>query len=619
MNSRFTIILAFTLVFFLGKVQGQNAEGGLTIIEIDSVTHAPKQAFPFDQEFYIKIWKKKTDKIDYVRIYRQRRWLRERKIFSNSSSINKKFHCRELKRAYATYWPNSPINGDYSDSLRHAMKGFIVVNPELGQSKLSIINKSKYALVKIFPLNATSRYAIDYSLGHAKGEVRKWILTKSDSLLKISSSFDTSSTYSAPDSSEILNSLKYFSVLSENYTNTKAFTKEVKVGHSKLKKDTARFDWINENAKTFVSEKDLIYYINNQIYDSAITYILRKDPLFFDRLDSAIAQCTIASLQADLLSLVSDYDSLMRMYFLNTSGWKATNKTNPIPSYKTQHIALRANDVGDIFNGLLPLRYESRLDQKSKSDYTARLTYLDSTLRDVESIVARLEVAGFASKNYSHLLETLYSNRKSVKNCVDSLNMLAKEIGNYSIQYRLPCHSTRYKKGSVFVNVNSQTQHTSTGGYSTSNTEAKFTIRPDIGFAVVNNAIYNRGFKGSYTAPLLFIGARINLRPLDPELPFSKIRCKSVWHHLSINVGATTNSISDGETRFNLMGDVNPVVGIGFRLNNYLNLTSGVLMFEKRNPDVLMTNKQLAVMPYFGVAIDFDVAKTFKDLFDALK
>ena len=115
------------------------------------------------------------------------------------------------------------------------------------------------------------------------------------------------------------------------------------------------------------------------------------------------------------------------------------------------------------------------------------------------------------------------------------------------------------------------------------------------------------------------MGVRVNLRPLDPNIPYSSIRYKSFWHRSSINVSFSLTSISDGETRFDLYKNKSFLFGYGFRLSNALNLSAGAIFFNYLDPDPFISNKKFTALPYLGLTIDFEILHAFKSLVDVFK
>ena len=104
------------------------------------------------------------------------------------------------------------------------------------------------------------------------------------------------------------------------------------------------------------------------------------------------------------------------------------------------------------------------------------------------------------------------------------------------------------------------------------------------------------------------IGANIYFRPINKKAPLG---LKGTWkHRTAVTVGITlTNLKAEDETRFeNLLGDHSSLfAGLGVRVTKSIRLGGGMVFFLKNDPNPLVTNRSLAVTPYFSFSFDLDL------------
>jgi hypothetical protein len=104
------------------------------------------------------------------------------------------------------------------------------------------------------------------------------------------------------------------------------------------------------------------------------------------------------------------------------------------------------------------------------------------------------------------------------------------------------------------------------------------------------------------------IGANIYTRPVNKKAPLG---LKGSWRHrTSVTVGITvTNLKAEDETRFeNLLGERSSLfAGMGVRVTKSIRLGGGLVFFLKNDPNPLVTDRSLAVTPYFSFSFDLDL------------
>lgn len=143
-------------------------------------------------------------------------------------------------------------------------------------------------------------------------------------------------------------------------------------------------------------------------------------------------------------------------------------------------------------------------------------------------------------------------------------------------------------------------------GSTTLESKGKFVVRPNLGISLATD--------GEFARVMPSLGVRFNLRPLDPNLPYRHILKKGLAHRSSLGITFSRTSISDGITRFDLIGKSNLLLDYGFRLNNALSLNIGTLIFLREDPRPLITGQKLAALPSLGVSIDFQILEAINDV-----
>jgi len=138
---------------------------------------------------------------------------------------------------------------------------------------------------------------------------------------------------------------------------------------------------------------------------------------------------------------------------------------------------------------------------------------------------------------------------------------------------------------------------------------SKFRIVPDFGLVGI--------FKGSKIAfqdLTPYLGFHINFRSIDKDIEMGDVKFKSWRHYFSFMGGITLRSLKIEGKREDFFNSNNLLTGFGFRLNNYLRITGGVVWFRKLSTNPLSSEKPLGFSGFSGLSLDLEL----RDLFDKL-
>ncbi|NOQ75100.1 MAG: hypothetical protein GQ574_24010 [Crocinitomix sp.] len=257
-----------------------------------------------------------------------------------------------------------------------------------------------------------------------------------------------------------------------------------------------------------------------------------------------------------------------------------------------------------INSGLLPLVNAYASKPKETQDYKGRRENIAITINYIEKLLA---VSSFVIDDECLALiaerDKLYNYLAVLDELMKGWSKVVSEISNYKIDRTQP-----------LLTFKSTNTIGDTGGGITMTSKGKFVVRPDFGVGFGSSLVGLKQPTGAFTKVAPFIGVRINFRPLDVNLSYGQIMMKTFMHRSSVNLSLTTNSFADGVTRFDLFKKQNFLIGYGFRLNNAMNLSAGAIFYQRLNPDPFITSKRLAVMPYIGFSVDFEILESFNKL-----
>jgi hypothetical protein len=145
-------------------------------------------------------------------------------------------------------------------------------------------------------------------------------------------------------------------------------------------------------------------------------------------------------------------------------------------------------------------------------------------------------------------------------------------------------------------------------------TSYKFRIVPDFGFIGVF-----KGSKVGFQDMTPYLGFNINFRSIDKSIPMRNVLYKSWLHYLSFIGGITLRSLKIDGKRDNFFGDNDLLTGLGFRLNNAIKLTGGVVWFRRIDTNPLSTNKPLGCSGFAGISIDLELQSLFGGIANLFK
>ena len=84
--------------------------------------------------------------------------------------------------------------------------------------------------------------------------------------------------------------------------------------------------------------------------------------------------------------------------------------------------------------------------------------------------------------------------------------------------------------------------------------------------------------------------------------------------HWSVAAGIAQGSLAKDGIRTDFFKSTSFYIGLGYRITNAFRLTSGVLLYNRLNPNPLIDNKILSFVPYFGLSVDLQVRKFIQNL-----
>jgi hypothetical protein len=143
--------------------------------------------------------------------------------------------------------------------------------------------------------------------------------------------------------------------------------------------------------------------------------------------------------------------------------------------------------------------------------------------------------------------------------------------------------------------------------YFSFDTRSKFTITPDFGYVYY-------GFQDGFQGMTPYIGAQIEFRYYDKNMPFRLIPNKKLMHYLSFTTGLTLASLKEQNRREDFFSGKSMLIGLGIRLSNSVRFTFGGVLFNKLDPNPLVDNKTLAITPFTGISVDLKLQSLFGDL-----
>ena len=125
-------------------------------------------------------------------------------------------------------------------------------------------------------------------------------------------------------------------------------------------------------------------------------------------------------------------------------------------------------------------------------------------------------------------------------------------------------------------------------------------------------AIFPRFSAGNWGASL-FVGVNFSLSPVDKDVPLSQDG--GFGKRFSFIAGLTITEFRDNaETVTGIAGGQAAVLGVGYRVTDYIRLGAGGVLFRQTHPNPAIDSKSLKVAPYFALSVDSDVGGLIKNL-----
>ncbi len=140
-------------------------------------------------------------------------------------------------------------------------------------------------------------------------------------------------------------------------------------------------------------------------------------------------------------------------------------------------------------------------------------------------------------------------------------------------------------------------------------TRTSFSITPDFGY------IYY-GYQGDFQGLAPYLGAQIEFRYFDKDIPFRLIQNKTWLHYLSFTTGLTLTSVGKEGKRDDFFSGKSLLAGLGFRLSNAIRITAGGIMYYKLDSNPVVDDKKLSITPFMGISIDLRLKSVIGDLTD---
>lgn len=390
---------------------------------------------------------------------------------------------------------------------------------------------------------------------------------------------------------------------------------EFRIGMSNFSYSKAKREAIvsaqNLLVSNFTKEKDTTvindltsYYLNNEEYDSVIAYSIYKKSMNGTDFNSVIRFTSDIDellekerqiFPVDLSSFVNRYQEQLKHLSFSDSNSVYTRLLIEEANENPFLLLNNREHLSNLEEGFLKIT-DSRLQKPCDSlDYQKRLKNLKETYTVIAGY-ARIEQFSESGVCIDlNILEQLKSKIDHLSSIQASWEKIIVELATDSLILKSELFTTTTTSGF-------------SGGSTTLDSKGKFIARPDLGLSLATN--------GTFAQVLPSLGVRFNFRPLDPNLPYRQIMLKGFAHRSSIGVSFTANSITNGSTRFDLLGKTNLVVDYGFRLNNAFNFTMGVLVFKREDPNPFISNQKLAVLPTIGISLDFQIIEAIKDVKD---
>ena len=238
--------------------------------------------------------------------------------------------------------------------------------------------------------------------------------------------------------------------------------------------------------------------------------------------------------------------------------------------------------------------YASILIQFSKGKLTDLKKTYKNTILENELVRAKPE-----------RLQQYYQTHKQE---IDKNSALNESAAKQNLVEFLKSNST-LPEGNVRVNVFAGVVNNQVNTYQSGlATSAAFNLVADAGVIFC-------GLQKGFTTLVPYAGINYSFRSFDSTVPFHYLRKRlSPFDRLAIHAGLTLNSLAKDGYRSNLFGSNNLILGAGYKFSHVVSVTAGGLLFNKLSPNPLIDDKNLSVVPYFGLSINLKIKDAFGDI-----
>ncbi len=112
-----------------------------------------------------------------------------------------------------------------------------------------------------------------------------------------------------------------------------------------------------------------------------------------------------------------------------------------------------------------------------------------------------------------------------------------------------------------------------------------------------------------------YVGVNFYFRPVNKDADLAQFG--SFSRRFAVTLGLTVQSVADGgggtvQTRQDLFGSQSLILGAGLRVTNSFRLSTGAVVFEKKDRNPLISKYSLATTYYFALSFDLNVARAFQ-------
>ncbi|MGX5690696.1 hypothetical protein [Arcticibacter tournemirensis] len=243
-------------------------------------------------------------------------------------------------------------------------------------------------------------------------------------------------------------------------------------------------------------------------------------------------------------------------------------------------------------------------------DSTGRLTNIEMSLKSL------VQLEGIIRRVPARTRDTLIiQNLKSVLAFVKKYRSIAESNRNKLKAYITAEDKLRtYYRNSVFPAEPDDITGVSSRVFNFM-TDSKFKIVPDFGLVVISGLPDRAVVKD--VVP--YLGFNINFRSIDKDIPMSSVLNKHWTYFFSFIGGITLNSVAIPNRREDLFGNNSLMLGFGFRVNNYLKVIGGAVLYKTFSTNPLSDKKPLGASPFAGLSLDYELKELFGGIKNLLK